>query len=363
MRGPIAVAGALALVAAGLLAAGPEAPPKSPAPRRPARATVDVIFDTDMALDVDDVGALALLHALADKGECQILAIGVSESVRAYDGQWAPAAADAIDTYYGRPEIPVGVYRGPHQEMNEKGRYAEKVATSFPHRLKSGAGAPSAFKLYRRVLAGRPDHSVVMISVGFLTNLADLLASAPDDLSPADGVELVRNKVKAWVCMGGRYPQAEQGEFNFATYPEATAEVLARWPTPVTFSGGELGEKVMTGARLLKKFDPAKNPVARAYREFTEGKDRNSWDQTAALFAVRGLAFQGQTYFTAVTQGYNRFELAVGPPGQRGPQPSHNTWMPDPDSDQSYLVAAMPPAALARVIEDLMMQAPARRRR
>jgi len=31
---------------------------------------VKLIFDTDMALDVDDAGALALLHALQDDGEC-----------------------------------------------------------------------------------------------------------------------------------------------------------------------------------------------------------------------------------------------------------------------------------------------------
>src|SRR5207249_1436505 len=107
------------------------------APRRPAApGPVDVIFDTDMALDVDDVGALALLHALSDRKECRILAVGVSESARAYDGLWAAAMADVIDTYYGRPEIPVGVYRGPHQNLPEKGRYAEKtVKSGFPHRL------------------------------------------------------------------------------------------------------------------------------------------------------------------------------------------------------------------------------------
>src|SRR5207249_6343025 len=130
-----------------------------------------------------------------------------------------------IDTYYGRPEIPVGVYRGPHQNRPEKGRYAEKtVKAGFPHRLQSGAGAPTAFKLYRRVLAGRLDQSVVMISVGFLTNLAALLESGPDELSPREGVELVRRKVKRWSCMGGRYPSSgERGEFNVATYAEATA--------------------------------------------------------------------------------------------------------------------------------------------
>jgi inosine-uridine nucleoside N-ribohydrolase len=272
--------------------------------------------------------------------------------------------ADVIDRYYGRPEIPVGVYRGPHQPMRESGRYAEKTAKAFPHRLQSGAAAPTAYKLYRRVLAGRPDGSVVMISVGFLTNLEALLQSGPDELSPLDGVELVRKKVKQWSCMGGRFPSSGDGsEFNLATYPEATAYVLGHWPTPVTFSGGELGEKVLTGMRLMKKYDPARNPVARAYREYTGGKDRMSWDQTAALFAVRGLAYEGQTYFTAVTEGHNRFELTVGPPGGKGPQTSHNTWVPQPDSEQAYLVMAMPPGQLAKVIEDLMMQPPARARR
>ena len=315
-----------------------------------------------MALDVDDVGALALLHALADRGECRILAVGISESARASDGRWAAPMAALVNTFYGRPEIPVGVYRGPHQEMSEQGRYAEKTAKAgFPHRLQTGAAAATAFKLYRRVLASRPDQSVVMISVGFLTNLEDLLVSGPDDLSPLDGLELVRRKVKLWSCMGGRYPSSgEQGEFNFATYPEATAYVLGHWPTPVMFSGGELGEKVLTGARLMKKYDPARHPVARAYLEYTGGKDRMSWDQTAALFAVRGLAHGGQTYFKAVSQGHNRFELGVGPPGGRGPQPSRNAWVAEPDSEQAYLVEAMPPAQLARVIEDLMMAARAR---
>ena len=35
---------------------------------------VPVIFDTDMGPDYDDVGAIAMLHAMADNGECTILA-------------------------------------------------------------------------------------------------------------------------------------------------------------------------------------------------------------------------------------------------------------------------------------------------
>jgi hypothetical protein len=156
--------------------------------------------------------------------------------------------------------------------------------------------------------------------------------------------------------MGGRFPSsAEEGEFNLAIYPEATAYVLGHWPTPVTFSGVELGAKVKTGARLIREHDPAKSPVARAYLEYTGGKDRESWDQTAALYAVRGLG----RYFSEGGRGRNRFELLVAGPVAGKPQFSRNTWAADPAGDQSYLVEAMPPAELARAIEDLMMQPPA----
>lgn len=38
-------------------------------------SAVKIIFDTDMHTDCDDAGALAVLHALADNWECDILAV------------------------------------------------------------------------------------------------------------------------------------------------------------------------------------------------------------------------------------------------------------------------------------------------
>jgi hypothetical protein len=345
-----------AALAAALFLPGGRAPAAAPP------APVDLIFDTDLALDVDDVGALALLHALADRGECRLLAIGISETALHENGVWAAAAADAIDTYFGRPDIPIGAFRGRHQATRDVGRYAEKTARAFPHDLASGRDAPEAWKLYRQVLAGRPDGSVTMLSVGFLTNLDALLRSAPDEVSPLDGVELVGRKVKQWVCMGGRFPESTgNGEFNLATYPEATAYVLAHWPTPSVFSGFEIGAAVKTGARLIREHPPATSPVSRAYLEYTGGKDRESWDQTAALFAVRGLGPEAEPYYRAVTRGHIRFDLTATPrAGSSAPSLSRNAWVAEPDSDQAYLELAMPPARLGQVIEDLMMHRPAR---
>src|SRR5579862_7346615 len=70
--------------------------------QEPAR----VIVDTDMLTDCDDAGALAVLHALADLGEVSILGIvlnGIDEHGK------HGAVVSAIDTYYHRGDLPIGV--------------------------------------------------------------------------------------------------------------------------------------------------------------------------------------------------------------------------------------------------------------
>ena len=56
-----------------------------------------VIFDTDMDTDCDDVGALAMLHALADAGEVNILATVVSSKFA-----YSAPCVEAVNRYYGR---------------------------------------------------------------------------------------------------------------------------------------------------------------------------------------------------------------------------------------------------------------------
>ncbi|MCG8384357.1 MAG: hypothetical protein MJA30_02350, partial [Cytophagales bacterium] len=67
-------------------------------------AQQQIIFDTDMATDCDDAGALAMLHALQDKGECELLGVMVNDPDKDASG-----AVDVINTYYGRGSIPIGV--------------------------------------------------------------------------------------------------------------------------------------------------------------------------------------------------------------------------------------------------------------
>ena len=183
---------------------------------------VRLIFDTDIMGDVDDVGTVAVLHALADNGEVEILAMGLSGK-----NPWSPLCLNALNTYFRRADIPIGVVKGP--AFDRKSRYAETIAREFPHRLKSADDAPDAALLYRKVLAGQPDKSVVTVSVGQVTNFRSLLKTGPDEHSDLDGVELVRRKVKAWVCMGGKMPKGK--EANLIHDGPAAAYAIEHWPT------------------------------------------------------------------------------------------------------------------------------------
>ncbi len=314
-----------------------------------AEPPVKVVFDTDMASDVDDVGALATLHALADLGEAEILAAGISSR-----NEHVGPCLDAIDTWYGRPHIPIGYQRGFQvgypRDAGEptESKYAEAVAKAFPHRLARSSDAPDASLLYRKVLAGQPDGSVVIVSVGFLTNLKRLLDTPPDAASPLSGEDLVRRKVKLWVCMGGKFPDGRfedgEGEYNVKVDAAASIRAIHDWPTPVVFSGFEIGARVFTGARL--RAAPETSPVRAAYLHFNGLANRQSWDQTAVLYAVRG----PRDYWNESEPGLCLMHARVGF--------GYNEWVPAARMSHRYLIERMAPTEVARVIEDLMTRPP-----
>ena len=314
---------------------------------------VTIIMDVDLAEDVDDAGALAVLHALADRGEAVILGVMVSSK-----NESVGPCADAINTWYGRPDLPIGYqhghqygYRNPTDpDRDTPSKYAEAVARAFPHDLQRSSDAPDAAALYRRLLATQPDRSVTIVTVGFLTNLRNLLDSRPDEYSPLDGEALVKQKVKQWVCMGGIFPGGTfpngGGEYNLMWDTAASVRAVNDWPTPVVFSGFEIGARIKVGARL--KDSPAGNAVRACYLHYNGLKDREAWDLTAVLYAVRGAG----DYWTLSEPGFCLMHARV-PHG-------YNEWIPAPQKQHRYLIEKMPPAELGKVLEDLAVQPPRR---
>jgi hypothetical protein len=295
---------------------------------------VSIIFDTDMDTDCDDMGAMAMLHALADAGEAKILATVVSSHY-----PYSAPCVEAVNRHYGRGDLPIGAPKQKGASIHRGSRYAKAIAERYDTSLKTNDDADDAVDVYRRVLAAAPDQSVVVVTVGYVTNLRYLLTSKPDPHSDLDGMALVKKKVARWVCMGGRYPEhldpAEYG--NFKPDPAAIVEAAANWPTTIYFCG--LGTEVGTGYSLDKT--PADNPVRVAYKLYL-GKNptRPSWDQTATLFAIRPNA----AFWKLRTKGSNHiFENGT------------NRWVDEPDIERHVLIeyAADDAAGKKRVVRQL----------
>ena len=312
----------------GLLLAGPAGLCRAAGP-------VPLIFDTDLESDVDDAGTVAMLHALAAQGEVRLLAMGVSVKHR-----WSAPCLDALNTFYGHPDIPVGRLVGGGIDSGSK--YAEAIARSYPTDL-SPDEAPDVTQVYCRALATAADRTVVFVSVGFLTNIQNLLRSAPDAISPLDGRQLVGRKVKLWVCMGGRFPQGR--EWNVHRDAAAARYAFAKWPTRIVFSGFEIGVDVQTGAGLKRL--PRRHAVRRCYELYNGLRNRSSWDQTAVLFAVRGRNAKRAVLWELSSPGW----ISVQADGS-------NTWRAAARGRQAYLIRKQPPAVIAAEIERLMMFEP-----
>ena len=62
--------------------------------------------------------------------------------------------------------------------------------------------------------------------------------------------------------MGGKIPKGR--EFNLVSDGPAAAFAIRYWPTPIVFSGHEIGNVIMTGPGLKKA--AVASPVRRAFR-------------------------------------------------------------------------------------------------
>jgi pyrimidine-specific ribonucleoside hydrolase len=244
---------------------------------------VRIIFDTDIGPDYDDVGAITMVHAFADSGKADILATIASSR---YEG--VASVIDLFNTYFKRPDIPIGVPGKNAVEDRDKQHWTDSILSKYPYSIKSNSDVPSATEVYRKILASEADTSVTIVTVGFLTNLSDLLNSPPDEYSKDDGVTLVRRKVRMLISMAGKFPEGR--EYNIWRDHASAREVIHRWPTPITFSGFEVGVGVKTGLPLVHSAAIRKSPVKDVYRisiplDKDDRNGRSSWDQTAVLAA------------------------------------------------------------------------------
>lgn len=254
----------------------------------------DIIFDTDLGGDCDDVMALDLLIQAHKSGACRL--IGVTYSA---DAEAAPACIRAILIQHGMEGLPIGRAPIPDVCVTKSDTYASAVARAFPNGEKD---TQQAVGLLRRLLS---EHDrVTLVVTGFLTNIAALLESVADEASPLSGADLVRERVAEIALMGCNFSHInrinpEPGnvcadgrirpapEWNIVCDIPAAQLVFARSPVRVTVCPFEVGRGMLTGGPMCRA-GGGKTPDSMSYAVHGSANGRDSWDPATALYAVYG---------------------------------------------------------------------------
>ncbi|MFO1022352.1 MAG: nucleoside hydrolase [Planctomycetales bacterium] len=303
-----------------------------------------LIFDTDMGNDIDDALALGVIHALQSRGECKLLAVTSTK-----DNDFSAPYCNLVNHFYKRGEIPVGAVRnGKTPEDSKYVRIPVEAKDGdtfrYPRSLNSGKESPDAVALLRKTLAVQPDNSVLMVVVGFSTNIARLLDTPGDAVSPFSGKELVAKKVRLLSIMAGMFtPEKRHKEYNVYIDLPSARKVYADWPTPIVASGFEIGLAIeYPASSILHDFNyVSHHPLRESYELYLKMPyNRPTWDLTSVLYAVRP----------------NRGYFGLSEPGTITVDNQEITqFAPSKDGKHRYLTAT--PEQLVRVKEALVQLA------
>ncbi len=270
-----------------------------------------IIFDTDITGDVDDVLALAMIHTLADRGKCELLAVTISKQ----NPQAAPFV-DAVNTFYGRPDIPIGIsttspFRDSKYLQLAEQRDGGKLR--YPRDIGVSKKPEDAVAVLRATLEKAPSHSVSIVQVGLATNIAELLQSD-------GGIDLIRKKVKLISVMAGAFESINDNnhylEANVRNHVESMQTLAAKWPpqVPVVWSGFTIGISApYPRASIADDFGYRKHHIVKEAYLLHSGPnhDRPTWDLTSVLYAVfpdRGyFSFSKKGRVSVAADGFTRF--------------------------------------------------------
>ena len=296
--------------------------------KTPERDTIPtLILDTDIGSSTDDLFALEMAWRYQKEGLCRVLGVVVDR-----EGEACAACADVMNTYFGHGEVPLGLVRNgiknPAVYVNYQPLPTLTGADGIPlfqRSVQDYSALPDGWQLYRKLLASQPDGSVSIVSIGFLTCLAQLLESAPDQYAPLSGPELVRKKVKRLYLMGGSFDQSGILDYNICQGLPFAQTFFRLWPASVEimFSPGEVGQGInYTPDQVLAHYRNAGvHPIRQVYQTYGSDEGQRMWDPLPLIQAVEGdrlftlsptgtvnLSAQGETLFSPSPGGNARYQ-------------------------------------------------------
>ncbi len=196
-----------------------------------------------------------------------------------------------MNTYHGQPNIPIGMVHdgavnpkvfNDYGNMAEPDRYPDEPVFKRTLTDDQITQLPKAEKLYRKLLSESPDSSVVILSIGFATNLAHLLESEADEYSPLSGVELMAKKVVAIHQQAGHFGEAAEPDYNFNQDKEHAITFMEKCPVPMYFSPQECGDKFHYNNEDLladlKEAGEEDSPLYHIYTHHPANETQHMWD-------------------------------------------------------------------------------------
>ena len=288
-----------------------------------------VILDTDIGSSTDDLFALEMLFRYDEQQLCRLLGVVVDR-----EGETNADFADVLNTFFGHQDVPIGLVQDGIKNPKVWIDYAhvaymteaDGVTPMFPRTINQPEMRPDGYQLYRRLLSQQPDHSVSIVTTGFVTSLAQLLQSEADEYSTMNGVELVRQKVKCIYLQGGVFGNAEEPDFNFAQGITFAQTFFELWPKEVdmVLSPMEVGQAVeYTPEQVIADVSwTNRHPIKQVYMTCDCNTGQRMWDPMCVIHAVEGDALfslsergtvsitpQAHTIFAPSVTGNVRYQL------------------------------------------------------
>jgi len=243
---------------------------------------LELIFDTDAGSDCDDMMALAyLLYAKRH------LNVDIKAVTHCVSTQYGPAAIRSFFRFFNEELPEIGKTVGG---VVLEDKYCESLAKKFATE-QDYEKAPDATKVLRKALATAKNKCVIC-AVGHFTNLAALLESDADEISPLSGVSLVKEKCSQFVIMAGKFVEDENGErtqdWNIRWDVPSTKTFFNLSPVPIVILPSETGRDVITGEKAVIKYGDS-TPLTLSFLCWLKKvAGRCSWDPMTAIYAVEG---------------------------------------------------------------------------
>lgn len=231
-----------------------------------------VILDTDWWTDVDDAVAIRLLIWAELNGMVDIVGV----CVNAIRNNSALTLSRYLN-YEGR-DLCIGMDKQA-TDYDRVPSYFQTIENNWAYgRYSSNDQCEDCVDFYVRAL-NKVKGKVDIIAVGYLNALSRLLNSYP---------QLVREKVDTLYVMGGKYPSGSENNFNRTARSRAAAvNICSNWPTPIIFSGFEIGSQVITGG-TLQNTTGTDDLLYKCLNAAGFSNGRESWDPMTTLLACIG---------------------------------------------------------------------------